>query len=105
MTSVRAWTADAVGGPEELQMLLDGEGVMEHRVLRTAAQQARPLHHAAVRGEVPGQDAQQGALVGTVLADDAHQLTRVEIQRHPAQDRTVPVALADIPNPQHRLTT
>lgn len=84
-------------------MLLDGESLAKHGVLRAAAQQARPLHCTAVSDEISGQDAEQGALTGAVLTDDAHQLTRRKVKRHTAQDRTLPVALPYTPHPQHRV--
>ena len=91
-----------VGGGEVAQVLLDGEVVVEHRVLRAVAERPGQGDGAAVGGQGAGQDLQQGGLPGPVLADHRDELARADGQVHAPQHLVPAVGLAHVPGFQQR---
>ena len=59
----------AVGVAEQLEVLIAGEPLIHHRLLRAVANQAGPGDRASVGGHLTDQDLHQGGLARAVLPD------------------------------------
>ena len=85
-----------MGGGEVVQMLLDGEVVVEYRDLRAVAQRSVQLDPPPVRGQGAGEDLQQGRLAGPVLTDHGRQFAGTDAEVDASQHVVPAVGLVHI---------
>jgi hypothetical protein len=94
---------DVVGGAEVVEVLVDGEGVVEDDLLRTVPHRVAAQHGATARAQIARQDTQQGGLAGAVLANDAGERARGDLEADAPQHLVAPVGLVQLLRLQKRV--
>ena len=88
--------ADAIGGAKIVEVLVDGQGVMQDHLLRAIAQGAAPEDLAPVGTQFARENFQQGGFACPILAHHAHQGTEGDLERDPLKHFVAPEGLLNV---------